>query len=366
MTALNEGRVAPAPPRVTPKDLPSVEDLANAIQPWPDWLDGIIERRNLALALVLVAALALGLFAGLWIGAIALAAAAIAGFIVLSRQAPLSSAARALTDPAEAVKALATTPPQPDFAVVLDSDDSRAQAAAVSSAAAARTAGPAPGPGATSASAAAPLDSPDARNFRAAATAFQARIQVRVPEPPPLGRVRHRQWRSQARAMPSIRACRSRGRLRASSQLPGLPLEQPEEIVDAMAHPDFEDAMYAHSARHQQGTADPQSRPDSAQHHLAPGDQSEVHRSPTWSALITRWARELLWREYPTDMRGSYFRQFWEVKGVSNPDTPGDAEQLKDITKLHTLARGEPARRAQAARRPPMPMCSPAKSSWCW
>src|ERR1041385_7437357 len=47
-------------------------------------------------------------------------------------------------------------------------------------------------------------------------------------------------------------------------------------------------------------------------------------------------ARELLWREYPTDMRGSYFRQFWEVKGISNPDTPADAEQLKDVTKLHT------------------------------
>jgi len=46
--------------------------------------------------------------------------------------------------------------------------------------------------------------------------------------------------------------------------------------------------------------------------------------------------RELLWREYPTDMRGSYFRQFWDVKGVSNPDTPADAEQLKDITKIHS------------------------------
>ena len=24
-------------------------------------------------------------------------------------------------------------------------------------------------------------------------------------------------------------------------------------------------------------------------------------------------ARELLWREYPTDQRGSYFRQFWDA-----------------------------------------------------
>jgi hypothetical protein len=25
-------------------------------------------------------------------------------------------------------------------------------------------------------------------------------------------------------------------------------------------------------------------------------------------------SRELLWREYPTDQRGSYFRQFWDVR----------------------------------------------------
>ena len=62
-------------------------------------------------------------------------------------------------------------------------------------------------------------------------------------------------------------------------------------------------------------------------------------------------ARELLWREYPTDLRGSYFRQFWEVKGVSNPDTPGDAEQLKDITKIHTWPEASPL----GAHKPPPP-----------
>ncbi len=46
--------------------------------------------------------------------------------------------------------------------------------------------------------------------------------------------------------------------------------------------------------------------------------------------------RELLWREYPTDMRGSYFRQFWDVTGFVRPDsTPTDAESLKDIDPIH-------------------------------
>lgn len=31
--------------------------------------------------------------------------------------------------------------------------------------------------------------------------------------------------------------------------------------------------------------------------------------------LNHEFARELLWREYPTDRRGSYFRQFWDVRG---------------------------------------------------
>ena len=29
--------------------------------------------------------------------------------------------------------------------------------------------------------------------------------------------------------------------------------------------------------------------------------------------LNHEFARKLLWREYPTDQRGSYFRQFWDV-----------------------------------------------------
>ncbi len=49
--------------------------------------------------------------------------------------------------------------------------------------------------------------------------------------------------------------------------------------------------------------------------------------------------RELLWREYPTDQRGSYFRQFWDVRGrVPPPRTPQEREQLKDIPEIHRWA----------------------------
>ncbi len=48
-------------------------------------------------------------------------------------------------------------------------------------------------------------------------------------------------------------------------------------------------------------------------------------------------SRELLWREYPTDQRGSYFRQFWDVTSFLPPQpVPVNIkEQLRDIPKIH-------------------------------
>jgi hypothetical protein len=57
--------------------------------------------------------------------------------------------------------------------------------------------------------------------------------------------------------------------------------------------------------------------------------------------LNHEFARELLWREYPTDQRGSSFRQFWDPSGYLD-DAGDDAEtlreRLRDIPPLHTWA----------------------------
>ena len=55
--------------------------------------------------------------------------------------------------------------------------------------------------------------------------------------------------------------------------------------------------------------------------------------------LNHEFSRELLWREYPTDQRGSYFRQFWDVSGYfddKNRDDEDLQEALKDIPEIHT------------------------------
>jgi hypothetical protein len=54
--------------------------------------------------------------------------------------------------------------------------------------------------------------------------------------------------------------------------------------------------------------------------------------------LNHEFARKLLWREYPTDQRGSYFRQFWAVdnyidsEGLSHDKLQ---EKLYDIPEIH-------------------------------
>ncbi|MCY7360180.1 MAG: hypothetical protein LH609_22535, partial [Rudanella sp.] len=57
------------------------------------------------------------------------------------------------------------------------------------------------------------------------------------------------------------------------------------------------------------------------------------------TGLNHEFARELLWREYPTDQRGSFFRQFWDVREVMGASPiKAKIEQFKDIPELHRWA----------------------------
>ena len=59
-------------------------------------------------------------------------------------------------------------------------------------------------------------------------------------------------------------------------------------------------------------------------------------------------SRELLWNEFPTDQRGSYFRQFWNVRGVEPPGND-DPEKLRDIREIHAVDQATRARATQRA-----------------
>ena len=54
--------------------------------------------------------------------------------------------------------------------------------------------------------------------------------------------------------------------------------------------------------------------------------------------LNHEFARELLWREYPTDQRPSTFRQFWDVVALRRHREPSAlalAEKVRDIKRIH-------------------------------
>jgi hypothetical protein len=70
--------------------------------------------------------------------------------------------------------------------------------------------------------------------------------------------------------------------------------------------------------------------------------------------LNHEFARELLWREYPTDQRGSCFRQFWDVSSflASAPDDEALREKLRDIPPLDRWPRASKLGDHDARERP--------------
>ncbi len=116
-----------------------------------------------------------------------------------------------------------------------------------------------------------------------------------------------------------------------------LVLPAPEEFVEAMAYPEFDIPMYCPLVTLSSDLFLP---------NIQLIDQNSITLLKTNQKFIESYmvglnhefARELLWREYPTDQRGSYFRQFWDVTGymdTENLSAEALREKLRDIPPLH-------------------------------
>jgi hypothetical protein len=110
-----------------------------------------------------------------------------------------------------------------------------------------------------------------------------------------------------------------------------------EDFVEAMAYPQIDVPMYEPLL-------------ELSSDHFVPNinliEQNSITLLETNQHFIESYmvgvnhefARELLWREYPTDQRGSYFRQFWDVSGYLNKeglDPDALREKLRDIPPIH-------------------------------
>ena len=179
-------------------------------------------------------------------------------------------------------------------------------------------------------------DDPDAAAFRAAASVHQAALIDTVSDPAPqpctelsLGDA----------AQTLIAAIDPRvtvpARLKPRIRVPEGVWEQDDPLEPIMVAPEFPQPMYAPLV-------------DLSQDWLLPGLEKVPQNTLTvlepnprfiesyMVGLNHEMSAELLWREYPTDQRGTYFRQFWDLSAVvPQPTDEAGREQLKDIGPIH-------------------------------
>lgn len=315
VTRVNAGILTAAPPKVTPAGIPDTQDFANRIFPTahPGWL---FQLSQLALFLLLLVLLVIAIIAGAW-GIAAVITAVIMAAGVYARKLQVDqNTALSLLDPQHAAASIPDIPSQPAFTLTLSDE-------AVTPAATSGTAG---------------ADSVEAMNFRSALTGLMTRLTIQIPAVPVMELSLSNAYQKVSAAINPTKSFPSR--LSYFTRFPDyISLLEPEKIFEAMAYPDFEDATYKQLVQISGELMLPNLK-------LVPANTISLLKTNQkfiesyLVGLNHEMGRELLWREYPTDERGSYFRQFWEVKGIIRPNTGKTEAQLteeyKDIKPIHT------------------------------
>jgi hypothetical protein len=323
---LASGQLQPAPPPQPPGGMTSLEQISDLF--YPPWLPACLRRvigaapwllALIAMILVLVV-LVLGFLLGLFALALAIAAAilsALGAVLALQQTRRWQTAEQMRTDHIQPGLIVAQ-PPRPNFVLAIPGQ-------------------PEPPPAAGSPG----VDSPDAAAFRSAAISAAREIQARVPDPP-------------TPPAPDLRALGTavRAQLDPEQTIPAriAPLIQVsgtiartaragDALSEIMAAPEFPQPMCKPLA-------------DLSPDYLLPGLDKvpantlglleENHRfiEAYFAGLNHEMSRQLLFDAFPSDGRGSYFRQFWDVSGyvpdASDPQDPQELRQkLKDIPPLH-------------------------------
>jgi len=325
LTQLNAGTLTAAPPPPDPVGQISLDRMAESIVPdWiPEWLrrwlrENIVRRVLIGL---LVLAFVLMFVAGAFIVFAAIAAALGGLLLVAERLRVLIQTAEAFKEANFTPRSVDEIPARPNF--VLTEFEAPLPESGVSGNA----------------------DSVEAANFR---VALKDAYNV-YQSPPPLPPVRRpldinnavaklKQSLDPAVAIPK----RAEFILKIPAKIKDSYLRPQKTLVTVMAHPVFSEPMYSPMR-------------DISSELLVPNlhliSNNTVSLMETNQRFIESYmvglnhemGGELLWREFPTDQRGSYFRQFWDVGDAvnRNPDKTAAQieEELLDITKLHTWDR---------------------------
>jgi hypothetical protein len=324
VAGVNAETLQPAPPKVAPAGAIAVGDAADQVissgepraiekqleqHPWLQYLPLVL------LVLVVVAAVLLGVF-GSWIAATATAAvlvpAMVALFVLLRRWAQVAGVARSIREEQQTPASVDALPTVSNFVV------SR------------------PGSGFTPQAGAA--DSPEAVRFKSALRDAYTYTSIQFPE------ADRKRLDLAALSSATVTAIDPtvtiRRRVFDTVLLPQWLVDNLVEVfTPVMAYPVFDVPMY-------KPLADLSSELFLPNINLIPPNSMTLLETNQrfieayMVGLNHEMARELLWREYPTDQRGSYFRQFWDVSLMLPPaPTPADRENLRDIPELHLWSR---------------------------
>ena len=107
-----------------------------------------------------------------------------------------------------------------------------------------------------------------------------------------------------------------------------LDVRLPEKFKEIMAYPEYDIPMYKPLIDKSADLFLPNINYIS-QNSISLLETNQPFIEAYMTGLNHEFARELLWREYPTDQRGSYFRQFWDVSDFAYE--PSDIEKLEEI-----------------------------------
>jgi hypothetical protein len=316
--ALNDGIVTAAPSKETPGGVFTLQHAADKISPYkyPGWMIWVMENKKVIAIVLLVVFILLAFVTGLYIVFVPLVIVTLAGYYYINKLVNDKNVAAEVADPQKELDAITNIPPKPKFSLKLDKDFTN------------------PPPTATSPAS----DSVEAGNYRRALVDMTRRLALKEPEKEiPILSLNNTYEKIKEGINPYRTFSK---RLAALVKLENIKADEPETILPAMAYPDMDDPMYKKLT-------------DISEEAFLPNLQ--FIKNNTISLLVTNprfiesymvglnheMGRELLWREYPTDQRGSYFRQFWDVSGMISPSSPDgqltaqEKALFKDITPIH-------------------------------
>ena len=369
--ALASGALTAAPPKEAPTDLLTDTTVASRVPTvstsW--WVGWLLEHGRLALIALLLVLLVLAIATGAWLALAVLAAVCTAAYIIArsaaereQRDAAIVNGPATIAEPADVATALRAAPQRADFRFT-ESDPvvpATARAGTVMTSTIESTSASVNAVRFTEVTLAtatgAGADTVEARSFRQAALALERRLSIAVADPVRATFDLSNAHAKLTAAVDPLKAFPRRVAATVRFAFDPAWLLQAEHLVPAMAYPDFDDPMY-------EKLRDQSSELLLPNLQLLPPNTITLLQTnaPFIESYLTglnyEFGKELLWREYPTDRRGSYFRQFWDVRGILAEGTGESAssisERAKEITPLDTWSRSSPLGSHRNPLRPP-------------